>query len=138
MNLNKPLRFFWTLLWKLVTPVLLSFITVLAWVNHEPMAYEDYEFPAGIEAMGWIMELLPLLIVLLYPIIPLRRAYNEGQSAPYITDFFQNTSAVCLGTSDKFGGIADAIYHVLAQVLKMGKFVNKFSFDFIALSTLIN
>ena len=78
MNLNKPLRFFWALLWKLVTPVLLSFITVLAWVNHEPMAYEDYEFPAGIEAMGWIMELLPLLIVLLYPIIPLRRAYNEG------------------------------------------------------------
>ena len=38
-----------------------------------------------------------------------------------------------LGTSDKFGGIADVIYYILA--LKLGKFVDKFSFDFIALST---
>ena len=35
------------------------------------MEYDDYEFPASIEAVGWIMEMLPLIIVLLYPIIPL-------------------------------------------------------------------
>ena len=40
--------------------------------------YEDYKFPDGIEAFGWIMELLPLLIVLLYPIIPIYRARSEG------------------------------------------------------------
>ena len=64
-------RIMWTLSWKFFTPVILSIITVYAWVNHEPMGYDDYEFPASIEAVGWIMEMLPLVIVLLYPIIPL-------------------------------------------------------------------
>ena len=68
----------WALAWKLVTPAILAFITVLAWVKHEPMEYDDYKFPASIEALGWIMELLPLMIVLLYPIIPFYKAWNEG------------------------------------------------------------
>merc|ERR1719148_229924 len=78
MDLNKPTRIMWAFAWKLLTPGLLSAITVLAWVNHEPMEYDGYEFPASIEAVGWIMEMLPLIIVLLYPIFPLYKAYNEG------------------------------------------------------------
>ena len=42
--------------------------------------------------------------------------YTSYKSAPYFTDLFQNTSAVCLDTSDKFGGIADVIYYVLAML----------------------
>ena len=48
MDLSKPTRFLWALAWKLVTPVILAFITVLAWIKHEPMDYDDYKFPAGI------------------------------------------------------------------------------------------
>lgn len=35
MELNSGLKFIWTVLWKFITPVVLAFITVLAWVNHE-------------------------------------------------------------------------------------------------------
>lgn len=35
MELNSVLKFIWTVLWKFITPVVLAFITVLAWVNHE-------------------------------------------------------------------------------------------------------
>ena len=69
----------WTLSWKFFTPVILSIITVFAWVNHEPMGYDDYEFPASIEAVGWIMEMLPLIIVLLYPIIPLYKVEGANK-----------------------------------------------------------
>ena len=75
----------WAFAWKLLTPGLLSAITVLAWVNHEPMEYDGYEFPASIEAVGWIMEMLPLIIVLLYPIIPLYKV--EGANKEIFVTF---------------------------------------------------
>ena len=79
MNMNGIVRLTWTLLWKLVAPVLLAFITVSAWVKHEPMAYENDEFPASIETLGWIIELLPLSVILFYPIIPIyHHAWKEG------------------------------------------------------------
>ena len=78
MEFNSGLRLIWTFAWRFLTPVVLAFITVYAWVDHTPMAYDAYEFPAGIEALGWIMELMPFLIVLLYPLIPLKKAYDDG------------------------------------------------------------
>ena len=43
------------------------------------MGYDDYEFPESIEAVGWIMEMLPLVIVLLYPIIPLYKVEGANK-----------------------------------------------------------
>ena len=68
----------WSLAWKFVTPAILVCISVLSWVNHEPMKYDNYEFPAIVEAFGWILELLPLFIVFFYPLIPLHKAWKEG------------------------------------------------------------
>ena len=94
INLNGPLRVLWTLLWKLVSPAVLAFITILAWVNHEPMKYDNYQFPAGIEALGWIMELAPLAIVLLYPIIPFLKARKQGYRGKQLYDkMFQPTES---------------------------------------------
>ena len=42
------------------------------------MKYGNYEFPAVVETFGWIIELLPIIIVLFYPIIPLYKALSEG------------------------------------------------------------
>ena len=78
VNLPKPIQMYWSIMWVLITPGILAFITVLAWADHEPMSYDDYQFPASVEALGWIMELLPLAIVLLYPIIPFTKAWREG------------------------------------------------------------
>ena len=78
MEFNSGLRLIWTFAWRFLTPVVLAFITVYAWVDHTPMAYDAYEFPDSIEALGWIMELMPFLIVLLYPLIPLKKAYDDG------------------------------------------------------------
>ena len=49
------------------------------------MEYDDYKFPASIEAVGWIMEMLPLIIVLLYPIIPLYKV--EGANKEIFVTF---------------------------------------------------
>ena len=57
---------------------MLAFVTIYAWATHDPMTFGDYKFPDGVEAAGWVMELLPLFIAILYPIIPLIRAYRQG------------------------------------------------------------
>ena len=57
---------------------MLAFVTIYAWATHDPMTFGDYKFPDSVEAAGWVMELLPLFIAILYPIIPLIRAYRQG------------------------------------------------------------
>ena len=57
---------------------MLAFVTIYAWATHDPMTFGDYKFPDGVEAAGWVMELLPLFIAIFYPIIPLIRAYRQG------------------------------------------------------------
>ena len=78
MDFNKPLKWIWKALWIAITPLILIFIIVLSWINHERMEYDGYKFPDSVEAVGWIMELLPLVIALLYPVIPLYKAWREG------------------------------------------------------------
>ena len=41
----------WALAWKFVTPAILISISVLSWVNHVPMKYGNYEFPAVVETL---------------------------------------------------------------------------------------
>lgn len=42
------------------------------------MKYDAYKFPGIVEGFGWVLELAPLAIVLLYPLIPFVKAWNEG------------------------------------------------------------
>ena len=87
MHLPKCLRIFWALLWKLIAPCILLSVTILAWINHERMRYDDYIFPDTVEAIGWIMEVLPLTIAVLYPTIPIYRAKKNGLAGKEFLDF---------------------------------------------------
>jgi hypothetical protein len=51
-----------------VTPAILTGITIMGWIDNSPMSLDGYEYPQEWEVVGWVMELLPLAVVILYPI----------------------------------------------------------------------
>ncbi|XP_023324598.1 sodium-dependent dopamine transporter [Eurytemora carolleeae] len=67
IQLSKPIRSMWIVLWCAVCPIIILFIVVLKWVSYKPMKFnDDYEYPAGVQAVGWIFELLPTAITVGY------------------------------------------------------------------------
>jgi solute carrier family 6 amino acid transporter-like protein 5/7/9/14 len=54
--------YYWKANWFAITPIILSFITIVTLVNFKPASYGDYVFPDGIQALGWMMASTPVVI----------------------------------------------------------------------------
>ncbi|XP_014207594.1 sodium- and chloride-dependent glycine transporter 1-like isoform X2 [Copidosoma floridanum] len=65
-------RFFWTWMWKLVTPAALFFILFFNWVEYEPLKYGTYTYPIWADAVGWFVGLVPVLVIVGLAISQLR------------------------------------------------------------------
>ena len=61
-------RLLWKVLLIVVTPLVLLVITVLAWIDNDLMSYGDYVYPDAVQAMGWVLEMAPLVIAGVFPI----------------------------------------------------------------------
>ena len=67
IRLPKVSFYYWSANWFVLTPIILSFITISTWVNFVPASYtlmgkEVYVFPNGIQGLGWMMASMPVLI----------------------------------------------------------------------------
>jgi len=83
MKLSRVTTLYWKVMWYLVSPIIMAAVIVLRWVNTEPMKWdspggETYEYPAAIQAVGWILELSPTVITLLYPLWVVHRYKQKG------------------------------------------------------------
>lgn len=56
-------RFFWTWMWKVITPAVLFFILCFNWVEYEPLRYGTYIYPKWANVLGWVISMLPVLVV---------------------------------------------------------------------------
>jgi len=67
IKLPKVSFYYWSANWFVLTPIILSFITITTWVNFAPASYtlmgkEVYIFPKGIQGLGWMMASGPVII----------------------------------------------------------------------------
>lgn len=53
---NNPI-FYWyfKICWKFISPILLTFVIVVYWIQYKPMESDGYVFPAYANAIGWIL-----------------------------------------------------------------------------------
>lgn len=72
------LKLTWTSLLMVITPLILFAIAVLSWFNHEILGYGDYEYPQGIQILGWVFEIGPMAFTVLFPIWPLYKSVRNG------------------------------------------------------------
>lgn len=68
MKFPKLIELIWQVLLWVITPVVLAVLTVMSWINHGQLEYDDYVYPSSIQGFGWAMELMPLALTLLIPI----------------------------------------------------------------------
>lgn len=56
-------RKFWTLMWKYLSPATLLFILVFNWIEYTPAKLGSYVYPFWANAIGWIVALLPIIVI---------------------------------------------------------------------------
>ena len=65
-------RFFWTWMWKVVTPAALFFILFFNWVEYEPLKYGTYVYPIWADAVGWAVGLVPVIVIVGMAVVSFR------------------------------------------------------------------
>ncbi|XP_043644855.1 uncharacterized protein LOC122614351 [Drosophila teissieri] len=73
-------NFFWGIMWRYITPATLLFILFFNWVEYKPAKYGHYVYPMWADAVGWIVGLLPVLVIFLV-------AFQEIWRAPKSLSF---------------------------------------------------
>jgi len=78
-------RIYWRVMWSFVSPLVLALVIVLKWVDYKNMEFktgtreEDvYLYPAGVQALGWIFELAPTILTIVYPLWVVHRYRQKG------------------------------------------------------------
>ncbi|KYQ55298.1 Sodium- and chloride-dependent glycine transporter 2 [Trachymyrmex zeteki] len=56
-------RFFWTWMWKIVTPVALMFILCFNWFELEQLKYGAYIYPIWADILGCVISMLPVFVI---------------------------------------------------------------------------
>ncbi|XP_045492639.1 sodium- and chloride-dependent glycine transporter 1-like isoform X2 [Colias croceus] len=59
---------FWSTMWRGITPAALIFILAFNWIEYKPATYGHYVYPMWADAVGWIIGMLPILVVVLMAI----------------------------------------------------------------------
>ncbi|XP_013175474.1 PREDICTED: sodium- and chloride-dependent glycine transporter 1-like [Papilio xuthus] len=57
--------FFWSAMWRIITPAALVFILVFNWIEYKPASYGHYVYPMWADAVGWTIGVLPVVVVVL-------------------------------------------------------------------------
>ncbi|CAB3224940.1 unnamed protein product [Arctia plantaginis] len=60
--------FFWSAMWRVITPAALVFILVFNWIEYRPASYGSYVYPMWADAIGWTLGVLPVVVVVLMAI----------------------------------------------------------------------
>ena len=55
----------------------------LSWADHQPDQMYDYTYPPAIEALGWLIQLSPILSIVLFSVISTVRQYRKGEDIIY-------------------------------------------------------
>ncbi|GAB0092016.1 Transporter [Sergentomyia squamirostris] len=62
---SKTWNQFWSWMWMAITPLTLLFILLFNWFDYKPTEYGHYVYPMWAEAVGWIIGLLPVLVIVI-------------------------------------------------------------------------
>lgn len=79
MMLGKRPTFWWYIMWRFVTPILLFAIMVFTWVDYTPSSYGQYNFPKWADVLGWMITMTSVAAIPAVMIITiLRHGKRDG------------------------------------------------------------
>ena len=84
MPMPKFMEYFWLATWMVITPVIIFIVTVIAWAMFEGDSFEDYVFPAGVEVLGWMLELTGVMVLAFVTIYVIIKRLRAGKSVAFL------------------------------------------------------
>ena len=63
MKIPKVMMYYWKACWCFITPITLIVLLIIAFVKHKPYSSNDYIYPGGIQALGWMISFSSLLLI---------------------------------------------------------------------------
>ena len=82
------IRYYWLSCWMVITPLVLSFILVMTLVEYSPTSSarrpdteeDKYVFPVVIQALGWMMATVGVIIIPITAVVQVYKRYKAGKS----------------------------------------------------------
>ena len=63
IKIPKFMMYYWKACWCVITPLTLGVLLIIQFVKHKPYKSNDYVFPDGIQALGWMISFSSVLII---------------------------------------------------------------------------
>lgn len=64
---HKP-NYYWTICWMALSPLMMLFIFIFTIMDNVPASYSTYIFPDWVNGIGWILVVVPVLLVPIFAI----------------------------------------------------------------------
>ena len=80
MNIPKFMLYYWKACWCFITPITLAVLLIIGFVKHSPYKSNEYIFPGGIQALGWLISLSSLLLIPIVAIYQVLIRQNRGKA----------------------------------------------------------
>merc|ERR1719357_1446874 len=84
IKIPKILQIYWKSTWVFITPVLLVVVTIFSWTSRSPDSFMDYVFPPAIEAYGWFLEFLPVIVTAIFMAAIISRRIMADQDVSFM------------------------------------------------------
>ena len=79
MKIPKAVEYYWKACWCFITPIVLLFLIIMYFVEHQPFSSGSYVFPKGIQVMGWLVPLATVAVIPIGGIHEIAIRYNNGE-----------------------------------------------------------
>lgn len=77
------LRWTFRIVYAILLPVILIAVVIIAWKDREPLSYDGKEFPVYAEAIGWLLELGPLIFAVVAPFVKFRQLWRADPTVSF-------------------------------------------------------
>lgn len=84
IHIPRPVRWYWWTCWVIVSPAAVGVLTLFGWAKYSGDSFLDYEFPAGAQVLGWLLELTPIAIVLAGSAYVVGTRLSEGKPVAFV------------------------------------------------------
>ena len=86
MNVPVPwiLRWFWKICWVFITPVMILVILVINFTTKKKDQHEDYVYPAAAQALAYLIELFPLVIVIVVALWTFCKNWRDKREGSFL------------------------------------------------------
>ncbi|XP_013386200.1 sodium-dependent proline transporter-like isoform X3 [Lingula anatina] len=69
--------FMWKCLWRLITPIIITFVLVFSLADYTAASYVEYSFPLWADIMGWMMALVSIVVIPVWAVYIICRAHGS-------------------------------------------------------------